>query len=323
MTKIKLYNGEALEIMDKLISEGVVVDAIITDPPYGTMKGIDKSSALNYENHDWDVSIEPTELYKRFEQILKKNGRIVLFSQEPYSTNLITKSTPSINFKYRMIYLKNHFGNCLGSKKAPVSYYEDILVFNKDLDNIETSNKVEELDELRQYAKQVREYIGVSYKELRERMETHGFMSFYTYYKLKNGFNIPSEKNYNLLIQIYKLFNMEGFKEYSELLELKKKTQEQPATFNLWNGKLSKSNIFEYNKPHRTIHPTQKPILLMEDLIETFTNEGDIVLDFTMGSGSTGVACQNTNRKFIGIEMNEEFFNKASERIKKNITEKE
>ena len=63
------------------------------------------------------------------------------------------------------------------------------------------------------------------------------------------------------------------------------------------------------------LHPTQKPVDLLEYLIKTYTNEGEIVLDFTMGSGSTGVACLNTNRKFIGIELDEKYFEIAKERI--------
>lgn len=65
----------------------------------------------------------------------------------------------------------------------------------------------------------------------------------------------------------------------------------------------------------RPIHPTQKPVPLLEYLIKTYTNEGETVLDFTMGSGTTGVACKNLNRKFIGIELDEKYFNIAKERI--------
>lgn len=65
------------------------------------------------------------------------------------------------------------------------------------------------------------------------------------------------------------------------------------------------------------LHPTQKPVALLEYLIRTYTNEGETVLDNCMGSGSTGVACLNTNRKFIGIETDETFFNIAKERIEK------
>ena len=66
------------------------------------------------------------------------------------------------------------------------------------------------------------------------------------------------------------------------------------------------------------VHPTQKPVALMEYLIKTYTNENELVLDFTMGSGTTGVACKNLNRKFIGIELDETYFNIAEERIEKH-----
>lgn len=66
------------------------------------------------------------------------------------------------------------------------------------------------------------------------------------------------------------------------------------------------------------LHPTQKPVALLEYLIKTYTNEGDTVLDNCMGSGSTGVACLNTNREFIGMELDEKYFNIAKERIGDN-----
>lgn len=77
------------------------------------------------------------------------------------------------------------------------------------------------------------------------------------------------------------------------------------------------SSILSYQKPHPSVsvHPTQKPVELLEYLIKTFTNEDDIVLDNTMGSGSTGVACMNTNRNFIGIEKDEKYFDIAKSRI--------
>lgn len=79
------------------------------------------------------------------------------------------------------------------------------------------------------------------------------------------------------------------------------------------------SDVLEFNVvPNRNgkLHPTQKPVDLCEWLIKTYSNEGDTILDNCMGSGSTGVACKNTNRNFIGIELNEEYFNIAKERIK-------
>ena len=75
-------------------------------------------------------------------------------------------------------------------------------------------------------------------------------------------------------------------------------------------------SLLQFDKIRRgALHPTQKPVALMEYLIKTYTNEGETVLDFTMGSGTTGVACINTNRKFIGIEKNETYFKIAQDRI--------
>ena len=67
------------------------------------------------------------------------------------------------------------------------------------------------------------------------------------------------------------------------------------------------------------VHPTEKPVALLEYLVKTYTNEGDVVLDNCMGSGSTGVACQNTNREFIGMELDEDYYKLACERIKKEV----
>lgn len=76
------------------------------------------------------------------------------------------------------------------------------------------------------------------------------------------------------------------------------------------------TTLIQFDKIRRgAVHPTQKPVALMEYLIKTYTNEGDTVLDFTMGSGTTGVACVNTNRNFIGIELDLKYFNIAKERI--------
>lgn len=77
------------------------------------------------------------------------------------------------------------------------------------------------------------------------------------------------------------------------------------------------TDILKFNRDNRTFHPTQKPVPLLEYLIKTYTLEGETVLDFTMGSGSTGVACKNLNRNFIGIEKDEKYFEIAMKRIRK------
>ena len=78
-------------------------------------------------------------------------------------------------------------------------------------------------------------------------------------------------------------------------------------------------NILVYPIERKTVHPTQKPVALLEYLIKTYTNEGELVLDNCMGSGSTGVACVNLNRSFIGIEMDDKYFEIASKRINDSI----
>ena len=93
-------------------------------------------------------------------------------------------------------------------------------------------------------------------------------------------------------------------------------TKERP-TYEGGSTERFPSNILYYDVVDikKRIHPTQKPVDLLEYLIKTYTNEGDLVLDFTMGSGSTGVACFNTNRNFMGIELDKKYFNIAKNRI--------
>jgi len=95
---------------------------------------------------------------------------------------------------------------------------------------------------------------------------------------------------------------------------------EQVVTVN--NGDYYPVSILEFS-PQTGLHPTQKPELLLEYLIKTYTNEGDTVLDNTMGSGTTGVACVNTNRGFIGMELNDKYFEIAEKRINDTIKDKQ
>ena len=82
--------------------------------------------------------------------------------------------------------------------------------------------------------------------------------------------------------------------------------------------------LIEFDKIRKgSLHPTQKPVPLLEYLIKTYTQEGETVLDFTMGSGSTGVACVNINRSFVGIELDDNYFNIAKDRIDNAVKEKD
>ena len=105
---------------------------------------------------------------------------------------------------------------------------------------------------------------------------------------------------------------MDGFKDFSELKKIDKTFE---RTFNLQNGKKYNSNVLEFKKDYEGLHPTQKPVALFEYLIKTYTNVGDTVLDNCMGSGTTGVACKNLNRNFIGIELDDKYFEIAKRRI--------
>jgi site-specific DNA-methyltransferase (adenine-specific) len=109
------------------------------------------------------------------------------------------------------------------------------------------------------------------------------------------------------------------------------KNQSNISTYGSKNRELKKRNItidrlpdnvMEF-KTERGLHPTQKPVALMEYLVKTYTQEGETVLDFTMGSGTTGVACVNTGRKFIGIELDENYFEIAKKRVEEKRKEKE
>src|SRR5699024_2248544 len=129
------------------------VDLILTDPPYGTMNG--------FNGIDWDFAIDPKEVYTIANRILRKNGKMVLFSQEPYTSRLITEAHPNIPFSYRMIWEKDNFANALLVNKVPVSYYEDILVFRKthDTDGLHPS---------REYFAKVLRYIGKGLKQIND-----------------------------------------------------------------------------------------------------------------------------------------------------------
>ena len=305
MIKIKLLHGDCLIESDNI--ESGSVDLILTDLPYGNMKNA--PSTWDADKTKWDTVIEPKKVHEIANRVLRKNGKMVLFSQEPYTGQLTIQAIPNVPFSYRMIWQKDNFANALLCNKAPVSYYEDILVFSKTHDT-------DGLHPLREYFKKVRQYIPVSTGEINKVLDNEMSSHYFT-----NGmqFSVPVERDYDKLVQVFGIDKMEGFKPYIELRAIDKQFKKSlPSTFNLWEGNKYKSNILKYKKDYDGYHPTQKPVLLLEDLIKTFSNEGDLVVDLTMGSGSTGVACLNTNRNFIGIELDDKYFEIAKERIGKH-----
>lgn len=315
MTDINLIKGDCLTESSRI--ESGSVDLILTDLPYGTMQGIaDGDTSWSRTNTEWDSAIPPSDVYEVANRVLRKNGKMVLFSQEPYTSQLINAAIPNIPFSYRMIWEKDIYGNALFAKKAPLIFFEDILVFSKTHDT-------DGLHPLREYAWKVREYTNYSRGRFYRDLGHGGAQHFLESNKESSQFALCTEKTYIELIERYRIDRMDGFLPYEELAEIDRKTKDDhfPSVFNLWEGGKYKSNILRYKKDYDGFHPTQKPVLLLEDLIKTYSNEGDHAVDLTMGSGSTGVACVNTGRNFTGIEMDADYFDIAERRINESLAD--
>ena len=311
---MKLYKGDCLIESDKI--ESGSVDLILTDLPYGNMN-TDGGRKLGING--WDLAIEPKKVYEIANRILRKNGKMVLFSQEPYTTKLITEAIPNIAFNYRATWEKDNFAVALGASKNMVSFTEDILIFSKR----NPKNDIDSENEIRDYFLNERKKTQLSYKQINENCfnsaSNGGGMASNILTSYKKGWTFPTKEKYEALQKIgICLKPYEELKKESDLLRdkyINEQSLKYPSTFNLWEGNKYKSNILKYKKDYDGYHPTQKPVLLLEDLIKTFSNENDLVVDLTMGSGSTGVAAKNTNRNFIGIEMNDKYFKIAEQRI--------
>lgn len=312
---IKLIQGDCLERMKEIKSGSV--DMILTDPPYGTVKGM-ILKGQTAATAEWDSTIKHDEMLEECNRILRTNGALVLFSQDPYTSKLSTETHGNLPFSYRMTWLKDHFASPLSANKAPVNYTEDVCVFFKK----HTKHDFEGFHPLRPYANMVMDFIGKNLKQINADLCHRRAEHFF--YVDTTQFGLCTESTYNELINEYAINEMDGFREFSSLIPenkeyrdelIKRMTEASPKVFNLPEGAKYKSNVLEYKKDYTGLHPTQKPVAMMEDLIKTYTNESDTVLDFTMGSGTTGVACVNTGREFIGIELDETYFNTASERI--------
>ena len=243
MTDLRL--GDCLEVM-KGIPDGSI-DAIITDPPYGT-------TACK-----WDSVIDFELMWEQLNRIIKPNGAIVLFGNEPFSSTLRVSNIK--NYKYDWVWDKKKPTGMLNAKRQPLRRVENVMVF---------------------YKKQC------------------------TYNPQKIMNPNGSEKR-----------SLYAYSRENEGGETTGKIKKGGVSSNYEADKLLPVNVQVFKKPNKPKHPTQKPIKLMEYLIKTYTNENETVLDFTMGSGTTGVAAKNLNRNFIGIEQDENYFNIATDRISK------
>ncbi|HCX5322094.1 TPA: site-specific DNA-methyltransferase [Escherichia coli] len=299
---IQLHCGDCLDIMPQLPAGSV--DLVLCDPPYGTIKGLN-IKGWSKGTTAWDEPIAPEKLFSLCERVLRVNGALVLFAQEPYTSQLITCAHGNLPFSYRMIWKKTHFANPLAACKAPVSLFEDVLVFFKKYDS-------EKSHPLREYSRRVLRFIGLKSdmavnKVLGHRRAEH----FFSYDTLQ--FGLCTRETYGELVTRFGINRMADFLTYDEMAAIHRRMRGR--VFNLPPGRKYKTNVLEYGREHERHHPTQKPVALLEDLICTYSNPGDAVLDFTMGSGSTGVACVNTGRRFTGIEKVPEYFDTALARI--------
>ena len=244
---IELMQGDCLEVM-KEIPDGSI-DMVLADPPYGT-------TACK-----WDTVIDFPSMWAQLKRVIKPNGAILLFGQEPFSS-LLRCSAIDL-FKYDFYWRKNKPAGFTNARLKPLKDVEIISVFSEGA----TANG----------SKRNMPYFPQGVKEGKEWKRPSQY---------KNDSSVNPTRD-------------------SHLLERKTHGSNYPR------------QVLEGYSHHANtqVHPTQKPVALMGYLIKTYTNEGETVLDFTMGSGTTGVAAKNTGRKFIGIELDKEYFKIAARRI--------
>ena len=238
---ITLHDGDCLEVM-RSIPDGSV-DAIITDPPYGT-------TACK-----WDSVIPFEPMWAELKRIIKPNGAIVLFGSEPFSSLLRVSNLKQ--YRYDWTWDKVTARGHLVAKKRPMAQSECVSVFYKEAPTYNPQMVKRPLNKIE--VRKTTEYA---------RTEIMGGVS-----------NAPVNKVYD---------------------------EWYPKTI---------IKISNAGSSVKSIHPTQKPLALLEYLIKTYTNENETVLDFTMGSGTCGHAAVNLNRSFIGIELDKGYFDIATKRI--------
>jgi len=173
---------------------------------------------------------------------------MILFSQQPFTTELISKQIPNVPFNYSMIWKKDHFANSLIAKKAPLNYYEDVLVFSKN----HQKHYFEGTHPLRLYFKKVLDFIGLNKKEIVQKI---GQKADHTFRTESTQYSLCTEKTYIELVDVFGVDKMLEFKQYDELNKIDKEyrtelltqmNNQYPSIFNLWQGDKFKSNILEY-----------------------------------------------------------------------------
>lgn len=319
---INLLHGDCLELMKDIPDNSI--DMVLCDLPYGT-------TACK-----WDTIIPFEPLWEQYERVIKDNGAIVLTASQPFTSALVM-SNPK-HFRYEWIWEKEQGVNFLSSKKQPMKVHEDILVFYDDIATIK--GKSLEFKALRDYFNSEKEKSGLATKELNEVLGNYMSSHYFT-----NGiqWTLPTEENYrklqstgffkkpyddlkNIYDSIYdSIKNKIGGLRYFPQMKKGKPYISGNGDSGEVTGKVEKMqtknkgtryprSVVQF-KRETGLHPTQKPVALFEYLIKTYTKDGETVLDNCMGSGTTGVACKNLNRNFIGIELDDKYFEIAKRRI--------
>ena len=322
---MKLFNGDCLEVMKNIPEKSV--DMVLCDLPYGMT------------DCKWDTIIPFDLLWEQYRRITKPNAHIVLFSAQPFTTKLIHSNMKS--FRYCWYWVKNAAVGYTYARYQPRRKVEDICVFRFD----EHNDNAGRFQKCREYLQSERKKSGKTLKEFQSLLGNTMTSHYFT-----NGkqFALPNREaykkmqttgffqmDYDKLKAMYKsdggagtaktsfTYNPQGLK---PIEHLKKRTRRENGNDTVYDAKtLCKEytpkytgyphNILYYDKETERLHPTQKPVALLEYLVKTYTNERDIVLDNCMGSGSTGVASVNTNRRFIGIEKEKHYYRLAKDRI--------
>jgi len=302
----EIYLGDCLDIMELIDDKSI--DMILTDLPYGI-------TACR-----WDCVIPLDKLWKQYKRITKPSAIIVLFGSQPFSSLLIGSNIDG--FKYEWIWEKEQGTNQNLCKVMPLKKHENILVFQNM-----------EYQEFADYIRASRLKKGLTQRDVDKLVGTSTACSWW---EGRNGnIQLPSQKTYDKLKSVLELSDLFDELIYKQryipqmivgkpYIDKRIKVQQYDPIIGVQFDKKSIINdgnryptsILKYNRDTKNrLHPTQKPVALLEYLINTYTVDGDLVLDSCCGSGSTCIAAMNTNRNYIGIEKEEKYYEIAKQRV--------
>jgi DNA modification methylase len=326
----KVTQGDCLEVMREIPDKSV--DMILCDLPYGTTQ------------NSWDSEIPLDCLWEQYKRIIKDNRPILLTAQTPFDKVLGASNLPML--RYEWLWIKDTPTGHLNAKRMPMKKHENILVFYEDLNKAKTK-KTDDHQFLRRYFLEELSRTGLSRREIKDILGNDMASHYFTE---KSQWSLPTLDNYKKLqstgyfVKEYsylkQIYTNEKVRINSEMRDnftynpqglIKKEvaTTRKGRNGNGSNyGKSDKDAVQEYTGyPNDVLyfnrevgfHPTQKPVALFEYLIKTYTNEGEVILDNCIGSGTTAVAAINTGRQFIGIEREPEYVEIANKRIAETL----